>query len=222
LPMWVYPRPAGMNRSSSLPPVSVLPPAGTSSYRARGSRYTGMLQHAIDRVPGGLDTVCRHLPDDSHREFVRQVFLPVGWYDALPLYALATAIGKAEGRSAEAFLQERTIQAARNDLTGIYKLILRVASAEMVASRLQRATSRFFDFGVSEVVESAQGRSTGRFSQIPRAVGNWCAAVIPGYAVEVLKVAGAKLPRAHVDPLESQGMRDGIEHVQLRIYLTWS
>ncbi len=180
-----------------------------------------MQRHAIERAPGGLENVSRFLPDDAHRAFVKQVFLPVGWYDAIPLYAFAKAIAQSEKRSVEEFLHERTIQAARTDLTGMYKLILRVASPDMVASRLQRATSRYFDFGVSEVVESAPGRSSGKFSGVPRPVGEWCAAVFPGYAVEVLKVAGAKMPNARVDALESTGLQEGVELVALRIHLSW-
>lgn len=207
--------------ASELPPPN-LPAAGTSPFHARGSRFTGMQKHAKERVAGGLDAVCRHLPDDAHRAFVKQTFLPVGWYDAIPLYAFARAIADAEGRSAEEFLRVRTIEAAQTDMNGLYKLILRVASPELVADRLQRATSRYFDFGKAEVLEASRGRSVGSFSGIPRPVGLWCAAVIPGYATEVLKVAGARMPRCHVDPLEHAGSRETVELVTLRLHLAWS
>ena len=50
---------------------------------------------------------------------MKQVFLPVGWYDAIPLHAFAQAIAQSEERSVEEFLHERTIQAVRTDLTGM-------------------------------------------------------------------------------------------------------
>src|SRR5262249_60304620 len=72
---------------------------GTSPFRTRGSTYTGYREYVEARIRGGFPAILERLPDDDHRAFAQQVFLPVAWYDALPIAAHAAAAAAAEGAS---------------------------------------------------------------------------------------------------------------------------
>jgi hypothetical protein len=181
----------------------------------------GMREHINGRLRGGLDALLPHLPDDAHRAFASQVFLPVGWYDVLPIQAMCVAIAAVEGLPFNESVRSRAVIVAHRDMSGMYKLLLRVATPDLVLDRLQRAALRYFDFGRVELLEARKGRSEARITGFPGMVTPWFAAMISGYAPEVLKAAGATSPRVRLDAPEPEGERLGVETVTLRLHLAW-
>jgi hypothetical protein len=195
---------------------------GESPFHVRGSTYHGMREFVERRVTGGLDAVLPHLPDDEHRSFAAQIFLPTSQYDALPIRPISEAIAAAQGLPYYESVRSRGSLVAQRDLGGLYRILLKVVSPELVAERLQRVSLRYFDFGAVEVVDTSKGRSETRMKGIPLPIAMWIGPMITGYATEALKAAGASAPRVRVDAPVRDGERSGVETVMLGIHLSWS
>lgn len=194
---------------------------GESPFHVRGSTYLGMRAFVDQRVPGGLATVLPRLPDDAHRAFMSQMFLPVAYYDALPIRPISEAIAEAQGVSYVESVRSRGVLVAQRDLGGLYKVLLKVVSPELVAERLQRVALRYVDFGAVEIVSSGTGRSEGRMEQIPAPIAVWLAPMLSGYGTQALRAAGAVAPRVRVEAPVRDGERGGVETVTLRFHFTW-
>ena len=145
---------------------------GQSPFRVRGSTYVGMRDYAKAHVPGGMAAVAKAMPDGPHRAFVQQIFMAVGWYDALPIRPITEVIARLEGRSWEDSVRTRAQVVAIRDLTVIHRLLLATASPERVAEKLQRAALQYFDFGETTVVEASAGRSKFVLAGVPQPLGS--------------------------------------------------
>ncbi|MCC6557167.1 MAG: hypothetical protein IT372_29795 [Polyangiaceae bacterium] len=197
-------------------------PPGTSPFHVRGSTYVGVRSYIDARVPGGLSAVLPHLPDEAHRAFSSQVFLPVSMYDALPLRALTEATALAEGLPYAQSVRGRARIVAQRDITGLYKLFFKAVSPARAAERLQRAALRYFDFGGVEILEKAARRSVVVHGGVPRFLVPWYVPMLEGYTAVVLEVAGGRSPAVRTEPPLRDGERAGIETVSLRIELAWT
>lgn len=194
---------------------------GKSPFHVRGSTYLGVRAHIDERVKGGMDAVLAHLPDEAHRAFSQQVFLPVAMYDALPLRTLTEATALAEGVPFEVSVRARARDVALRDLNGLYKLLLKAVSPATAAEKLQRAALRYFDFGAVDIVERGKNHCVIVQSGVPRFVAPWYCPMVEGYTVVVLEMAGAKGATAQISPPRRDGEREGIETVSVRIELGW-
>ena len=204
-------------------PMPDLPtPPGQSPFHVRGSSYLRMRDYIDQKLPGGIEAVLARLEGAELRQFARQVFLPVSWYDALPLLPLSDAIAAVEGRPYADSVRHRAVLAAESDLSGLYRVLLKVVSPELAIERLQRTLMRYFDFGRIDGMVTTRGRSEGRLSGFPAPLVRWFAPMVTGYAPEVLRAAGAIGARAHVAAPQRVGARLGIETVTLTLHFSWS
>jgi hypothetical protein len=196
-------------------------PPGTSPFHVRGSTYLGIRDYIDRHVPGGLDAVRSHLPDDAHRAFVSQVFLPVSMYDVLPLAALTEATALAENIPHAQSVRQRARMVAQRDITGLYKLFFKAVSPPTASERLQRASLRYFDFGKVDILEKGSKRTFLEHSGLPRMLTSWYMPMIEGYTAVVLEMAGARNPGTKWHLPRKDGHREGIETVSVKIELTW-
>src|SRR5690349_3398739 len=88
------------------------------------------------KVPGGLQELYRSIDDPELLAFIQQKFLPCAWYDVLPVVPLIRAEAKAMRHSVRRYLQLRSGYQAHQDLSGVYRFLLKIASTEAVALRL--------------------------------------------------------------------------------------
>lgn len=195
---------------------------GTSPFHARGSAFLGFREYVEARVPGGLAAVIPLLPDDEHRAFIQQVFLPVAWYDALPIRAVSEAAAVAEGVRFADSVRTRANFVAHRDLNGLYKLLLRVITPELALDRLQRISSRYFDFGKTEVIGTTKGASEGLHTGIPEPLLSWFTPTVDGYSTAILELAGAKSPRCRFEPPRRDGDKGGVETFTVRFTFAWT
>jgi hypothetical protein len=168
-----------------------------------------------------MAAVLAALPDDAHRAFARQVFLPISMYDALPLRTLTEATAIVERRPFDVSVRSRARDVARRDLNGLYKLLLKAVSPATAAEKLQRAALRYFDFGAVEIVERGKNHCVIVQSGVPRFVAPWYCPMVEGYTAVVLEMAGAASSTAHISTPRRDGERDGLETVSVRIELTF-
>jgi len=194
---------------------------GRSPFHVRGSTYVGVREHIELHVPGGFDAVRALLPDDAHRAFASQVFLPVAMYDVLPLLPLTEAVAIAEKVPYVQSIRQRARMVAQRDITGLYKLFFRAVSPGTAAERLQRTALRYFDFGELHILEKGPRRTLLEHKGLPRVMVPWYVPMIEGYTSVVLEMAGAKNPYTRTDQPKKDNFREGIETISIRIELSW-
>ena len=140
---------------------------------------------AIDAMPQPLANGLRY------GTIAASHWYPLEWYR--DLHAAFTSVTK-EG---ERVIREVERQAARADMTGVYRIAFKLLSPQTLISLSSRLFSRYYDTGRVETLESREGyvrlRWTG-CSGFNRSI--WVG--IFASCEELLELAGAKNVRVHV------------------------
>ena len=132
-------------------------PVGGSPFQVKGNIFRGCFEYADAYVPGGAAAALVALPTSALREYLSQRFLASAWYDAFALEAFLVASATVRGVPFEAFLDDAFVTQAERDQGGVYKLLLRAISPEMLIKRLPRIGTQLFNFTRSEVVQLGPG-----------------------------------------------------------------
>jgi hypothetical protein len=140
---------------------------GESPFRVKGSICRGCCDYIADHVQGGIPAVLAALPSDALRRCFEQPFLASAWYDVFVLDALLRVAAKVVGQPFEAFLNQTFDAQAARDQRGVYKLLLRAISPEMLVKRLPSIGSQLFSFTSSEVRELGPGHWENIISGVP-------------------------------------------------------
>jgi hypothetical protein len=140
---------------------------GESPFRVKGSICRGCVDYVAEHVKGGMPGVLAALPSDALRRCFEHPFLASGLYDAFVLDALLRAAAQVVGQGFEAFLREAFDAQAARDQRGVYKLLLRAISPEMLVKRLPSIGSQLFTFTNSEVRELAPGHWENAINGVP-------------------------------------------------------
>ena len=184
--------------------------------------YSGLVEYANRQLLGGYASLVASLEDPELKEFARSVFLPVCWYDVLPLAELSRALAKLERLPFRDSVKRRAAFIAGRDVNGLYRVLLKVVSPRVATSRLQQTACRYFDFGVAEELDGATGYAKGRFGKLPAGLADWFGPMVEGYASVVLRMAGAGAPRVLVGPPVPDGARQGFRTVSFEIEFHWT
>jgi hypothetical protein len=142
-------------------------PPGESPFRVKGSICRGCIEYIAEHVQGGMPAALAALPTDALRRCFEQPFLASALYDTFVLEALLQAAARAVGQNFEAFLRQAFDAQAARDQRGVYKLLLRAISPEMLVKRLPSIGSQLFTFTSSEVRELGPGHWENTISGIP-------------------------------------------------------
>jgi hypothetical protein len=110
---------------------------------------------------------------------------------------------------------------ANRDLRGIYKLIVSVASVEMVVERLPGLSLRYFDFGQADGKMTGDKSFEATRSGIPIMLADWFAVATTGFVPFALGVAGAKDVRVRASPHVSDGHAHGVALVRTKFEISW-
>jgi hypothetical protein len=197
-------------------------PPGESPFRCRGNIYLGGCEFYDHAVPGGHQAVAAALPPPL-AQFFGQRFLESAWYDILPIVAISEAAASLRGKPYEDTVRDNARFVATRDLHGVLKqLLIKIASAEMVAMRLPRASLRYFDFGEADAQMLGPGQARSHQTGIPRQLGAWFLLCVEGFCEVAMGEAGVKDLRVHAHSLRSEGSRFGVETVTLTVDFTWS
>jgi len=195
---------------------------GTGPFHVRGSTYLGVRSYVDECVPGGMEAVLAVLPDEAHRAFASQLFLPVSFYDVLPVRTLTEAVAVVEGLPHATSVRARARRVAQRDITGLYKLFFKAVSPATAAERLQKASLRYFDFGRLEILERAPKRSVIVARDLPRFITPWYLPMTEGYTAVVMELAGARAPTLRAEAPRREGEREGLETVSVQFELGWT
>lgn len=192
---------------------------GTSPFHVKGQSYLGIVG-SVGSKYGSLEPLYAELTPEL-RDFASQVFLPVTWYDALPLTPITQAVARVEGLPHDVSMRARVRGVAERDLGRLYRVVLAVASPEMVVWALQKVALRYFDFGKLEVLTTRRGMSEFVFSEFPEPLFPWFAPMFEGYAPVLLAASGARGIEVKVGAPERQGERHGVPLVASLATLRW-
>jgi len=193
---------------------------GKGPWHVKGLVYAGALAHYDARVPGGLGAVLERV-DAPLVEFLNQKFVVGGWYDVGPL----TLVGQAAALVANVphleFLRDMARTQAERDIQGVYRILLKVASPEMVVRRLPQAANKYFDFVQAEVreVRPKCWESTGH--GIPSIASTAYMAVTEAFVSKALQLAGARELRHRWFAPEQEGALGEVALMKIRRELSW-
>lgn len=203
--------------------ISKLPvPVGTSPFRVKGSSLLAIQQHAAD-LPGGLDAVAALLEDTGLAAYVRQMFLPVAFYDALPILPFAEAIAHVKGATLADSVAGRARVVAERDITVVQKLLFRMVSPEtLLVDRLPKVALRYFDFGRTHGRLVGPKRCELTMEALPTFLTPWFASMLQGYVPFAMERAGARHAALRTHDPRPDGSRGGLPTSTLVCAATWS
>jgi hypothetical protein len=118
--------------------------------------------------------------------------LPGTWYDVLPL---AQALAKASAQlkmPMEDLSTDIARRTAKNDLTTLYKIFLRVAAPQRVLSALPRLWATYVEFGEARILSNDPGLFVGEGVGFPAAVLDWACGCFRGFLPTAVEIAGGK------------------------------
>ncbi len=178
-------------------------PIGGSPFRVKGVLYLGTLGFFEQTVRGGSQALFDEIQNPELLAFIQQKFLPSSWYDALPALPLIDAEARAMRLGVKPYLLHRTRWQAQQDLSGVYRFVLRIASPEMVLNRLPRIAAQMLEFATARATEWVERKqAVVLIANIPVPFTEWLGTSFGIYIETALGLAGAKgalvEPRPHV------------------------
>jgi len=165
-----------------------------SPFRVKGVLYLGTKSYFDDHVQGGFEKLRQTLGPGALRDFIDQRFLPSGLYEVLHVPHLIAAEAAATGQSERAYLRRRTEHQAAIDMGGIHKILLKVASPEMVVVRLPKVMTQMYNFGETKITQLGPREFDLRVDGVPGDLGPWLETALEIYVESALVASGAKTP----------------------------
>jgi hypothetical protein len=196
--------------------ISAGPVPGSSSFHVKGIVYKRTHDFFRERHPSGPSAVLEHLPSDELRAFFEQPFTAGGWYDALPIAPLIRAEARALGQPLSTYLRERAEFQAHHDVNGLYKVLLKLASPDLVVSRLPRMIGQVVDFGTVELSDQRKGHLSATIRGMPHALVEWYGSAITVYCEVALKEAGAANPVVRLANAPITSVHEGVPLADIR------
>jgi hypothetical protein len=202
-------------------------PQAVAPFRTKGLVFQGACDFYDQFSPGGARAVIASAAKSNPalpglQRFLSQSFVPGGWYDVLPLVPMSRAAALLGGLRHPRLVRDSAAWLAHRDLHGVYKVVLQLASVEMVAMRLPRLSMRYFDFGSSSGKMSGPKQMTSVRAGIPCSMADWFTYCTEGFVPVALTLAGAKDVRVKCVTVPTAARRGGQELVDVGVELSWS
>jgi hypothetical protein len=209
----------------------------THGFRAKGLVFLGAREFYDERLKGGC-TAVSDLLDPDVRAFFEQRFLTGGWYDVMPILAISMAAARAARVPHPRIVRENAEWMAKRDLRGIYRLIVAVASVELIVARLPDLSLRYFDFGHADGKMVGERLFESNRYGIPAPLADWFVYATAGFVPVALETAGAREVRVRAAPHVADGQAppaggegkeaakegtkgDGIALVRTKFEISW-
>jgi hypothetical protein len=183
---------------------------GASPFHVKGIVYRGHVDYANRFITGGATAVAAAFRNPALTTFYGQQFLAASWYDALPLLPAWFQCAKLLNQPPIEFLRARTRHQAEQDIRGVYRWLVKIASAEAVAQRVPRVVGQYFDFGTTDASVVRPGVVRLQQTGLPVLMAPWFATVSETFVSVALEIAGAKQVTIRRKPLEPDGKAHGL------------
>lgn len=158
-------------------------------------------------------TARAHDPDWPER------VLPGEWYSVRnSFFVFARAFEQLEGyQGVEDLMSEATIEVALNDLNGILRAFLWVASPKMFLRTAPKIWATYANFSTIEILSNETGQFVAHISEIPQDVLGWVVSAWHGFLPPALELAGGKNPDVTITERKQTPDADTWEfHYELR------
>jgi hypothetical protein len=193
---------------------------GASPFHVKGTIWLGTRDYYEKRIAGGAAAVAAKL-DRSHAEFLMQMFMPLGWYDLLPVVGISRAAAALMGVGHMEWVRTQALASAERDLTGTYRALLRSTAPEAVCKRFPNIYTQLYDFGECRIVGSGAHLVESCVSGMPAPAAEWWMRATEAYMSVILSASGAKSPRMLWQPLEPDGALCGVPLVRVPCRTVW-
>jgi hypothetical protein len=198
-------------------------PIGQSPFRIKGVLYQGTVSYFTTKVKGGMDALLHQIDDEQLRAFISQRFLAASFYDVLPVHPLIHAEARACNLPLAVYLRQRSEYQAEQDIGGVYKVLLKLASPEAVLARFPRLATQLLNFAKAELTDAtAEGVRGFTLSGMPAHLVAWYMNGLAVYAQHAVKLAGAKNCQVTMLAPEPEGQAHGLEIVRVRFQVQWT
>ena len=193
---------------------------GQSPYRVKGLVYRNTL---ADIDAATREKILDDIEDAAMRAFFRQPFLAGTMVDVLPHAYLLSRVAQELGTTPSRYAAERAAAQARDQLSGVYRFLLKLARPGTVGRFLPKVTEKYFDFGTVSVEGPKGGPLTALRSGVPLAIAKWYVAVSNPFVEEAMELAGAVDPSHRVRQLtwDAPDAR-GLPRVTIHYAVRWS
>jgi hypothetical protein len=178
-----------------MPPV----PPGESPFHIRGTGYLGHLAWVDQQFPGGR-TAFLALLSPPMRTFFSQTFLAISMHDFLPLASAGQVCARALGMPFVEFVEMRARHQAQVDVAGVYRVLLKLTSARMIAAKLPGIMTKYFDFGETRALSDDPLCVKFEVTKVPEMLVDWFLGCYTGYVEVVVGAAGGQLPTLDFHP----------------------
>lgn len=195
---------------------------GKGPFRIKGLAYSGHLAYIKEHAPGGVDAMLRGFRDLRLAEFFQQRFLTASWYDIVPLVVAGHVCARQCSLNFSSFVRARSQFQANLDISGIHRLLLKLASPGLVITRLPALQAQYIDFtGRGEAKLLERGHAELTRAQLPVMFAKWFAVVNDAYAEAVVTSAGAQNVLIRSEYSEPDVVVHGVPTVRFRCSVRW-
>jgi hypothetical protein len=167
-----------------------------------------------------MDAVCERLSPEL-REFASQMFVPLAWYDLMPVLEISKAVAATAQVSHAEYIRREAAWLGEQNMRGVYKLLLKLSSPEAVCKRFASIYSQLYDFGGVQTVDVQENAVSACAFGIPESLADWWMRATDAYLGVVLTAAGAKNPKIIWKALEPDGMLCGVALVRIPSTTVW-
>ncbi len=189
-------------------------------FRVKGLVYKATRGYFDKNLGVGYDALLAALPP-SLRTFMEQPFLSGNHYEVMLMPDLINLEAQVAGVSSEVYLRSRTRWQAEKDLSGVYKLIARVAPPAVIARRVMVLLPQVFNFGSAHLISEKPSQLCIELRGIPIPLVAWLERVAVMYAYTCLEFAQAKDVRIFVLPRSPGPVSQGYPTMSLHFEARW-
>lgn len=146
---------------------------------------------SLERLHGkeGLQRVKEAIPPRL-REHLSGI-MPLEWYPIEVAAALHQAIRDKLGKGTWAENQRISMEAAKMELSGPYRVLLRAVQYDTVWDRMERMWRQYYDSGEARWVDRGHGHATAEFTGVA-GFNDGCWAAVAGRIEILLEATGAR------------------------------
>ncbi len=193
---------------------------GTSPFRLRGVTYARVHEDAKS-LPGGMQQVLDELVDPRVRDFIRQKFQFMDWYDAFPLVPLAVTFTRIRNQPLEPHMRAVGREAMIKLIPSMFRVLSRLGGPRMAAAHAPRLFQMYFDFVELKQLRVDDHEGTGVVSGIPLYLAPVIINQVIGIIDGALESLGAKNIQAGYRDVTVNGSHGGFELVTCHGDFKW-
>jgi hypothetical protein len=193
---------------------------GTSPFHVRGVYYLRVLEHAKS-LPGGLPRFLDELVDAPVRDFMRQRFQFMDWYDAFPTLPCGVAASRIRGLPFETFMRDRGQRTMLALAPSMFRLFSRLKGPRFAASHAPRLFRAHFDFSDVRLLHVSDLEGSAIVSNVPLYAAPAIVNLFIGITAGALECLGASGIEGSYRDVTTSSSNSGFDMVTFRIELKW-